>query len=68
VQGTAKKRKSMYNLPIFWLQRKFCMVVDDMYNLLKFGLLHSPLDGAAGYGIDMGQISYRKTRWCVEVA
>jgi hypothetical protein len=24
--------------------------------------------GAAGYGIDMGQILYRKPRWCVEVA
>jgi hypothetical protein len=36
--------------------------------MLEFGLLLSPLDGAAGFGIDMGQISYRKLRWCVEVA
>jgi hypothetical protein len=27
-----------------------------------------PICGAAEYGIDIGQISYRKVRWCVEVA
>jgi hypothetical protein len=27
-----------------------------------------PICGAAGYGIVVGQISYRKPRWCVEVA